>query len=420
MSRRTTRAMIAFVIRTRNRPFAQARDLFLSLLCVHRHLDQGKRPTRLNARHGLRYDIDVAVPRRFELVIAGCCIGLAILPSCGGDLSKGGPIFCAPGQQIMCACSGTLLGVQTCNTDGSGYEPCQCTGGGAPDASVDVSVSNGGAAGVTGSGVGGTGGVGGAPSTGGLAGGAGSGLAGTTGGGKVDGAAGAKGGGGGVADASSGAAGASGGAAGTSGGAGGATGGSGGTSGASGGTNGEAGSSDAAVMDADIISCADASVGPAGAINCGRFTCYVTPGSEMHCCTSQGGNCVDSLQCVQLAPYAFQYCDGPEDCSPGTCRLLANPLSSPPSIRCGGTVPTDRLDALMNPVVCHADCDCPSVVPYCYREILPLATGVNYGQGEVIFFGGYCTAPCTTAQDCPIFNIMRSPVCRGTPSVCVY
>lgn len=40
--------------------------------------------------------------------------------------SGGSDAVCAPGQQVTCPCVGGVDGVQACNSDGSGYEPCQC------------------------------------------------------------------------------------------------------------------------------------------------------------------------------------------------------------------------------------------------------------------------------------------------------
>lgn len=35
---------------------------------------------------------------------------------------------CVPGQQIACACENGLDGAQTCKLDGTGYDPCVCSG----------------------------------------------------------------------------------------------------------------------------------------------------------------------------------------------------------------------------------------------------------------------------------------------------
>lgn len=47
-----------------------------------------------------------------------------------GAMAGSGPLACVPGQTIECACGGGKKGVQACNADGSGYDPCgQCAGG---------------------------------------------------------------------------------------------------------------------------------------------------------------------------------------------------------------------------------------------------------------------------------------------------
>ena len=86
-------------------------------------------------------------------------------PESGGSAGVGGNVMvCAPGQQIACACGGSVDGAQACNVSGTGYGACQCPD--APDAA-----STGGVGGVADAGSdvasAGSSGAGGATSTGG-------------------------------------------------------------------------------------------------------------------------------------------------------------------------------------------------------------------------------------------------------------
>jgi len=61
-----------------------------------------------------------------------------------GCANSGGDV-CAPNTTALCNCTATVVGVQSCNSDGSGYSPCQCEGidatpeidAGATDVSVE-------------------------------------------------------------------------------------------------------------------------------------------------------------------------------------------------------------------------------------------------------------------------------------------
>lgn len=94
--------------------------------------------------------------------------------SCDGESdSTGGhsnPVTaCAPGQQIACACGGSVVGYQVCAADGSGYDACVCTdagAGGSNDGSASGGSSGAGAAGAAGTTSAGSGGMGGAGSGG--------------------------------------------------------------------------------------------------------------------------------------------------------------------------------------------------------------------------------------------------------------
>lgn len=48
-----------------------------------------------------------------------------------GDSGDATRTSCTPGRQVRCACPGSAEGAQTCNEDGDGYEPCQCSSGSA-------------------------------------------------------------------------------------------------------------------------------------------------------------------------------------------------------------------------------------------------------------------------------------------------
>jgi hypothetical protein len=172
------------------------------------------------------------------------------------------------------------------------------------------------------------------------------------------------------------------------GGAGGAGGAGGGGAGGAGGASGGSGGSGGGIGDGGT--CSDASVGPPGAIECGQTTCYRP---NYYCCTSFMGFCSPNAGCTQNSPpYTQLFCDGPEDCSPTqNCRYKYVVNSG-----CGSP-PTDVLDAVRTPVMCHADCDCPAVAPYCLYGIF----------SDLITFGRTCRAPCTTAADCPIFDSNR-------------
>lgn len=60
--------------------------------------------------------------------------GSALGGSGGSDASLGGvggtSNVCAPGQQVQCACGGSIVGYQVCNKDGTGYDACVCPDGG--------------------------------------------------------------------------------------------------------------------------------------------------------------------------------------------------------------------------------------------------------------------------------------------------
>ena len=82
------------------------------------------------------------------------------------------------------------------------------------------------------------------------------------------------------------------------------------------------------------------------------------------------------------------------------------------------SAPTDALDALKQPVMCHADCDCPSATPYCVYDTF----------GGITLLGTYCHAPCTSVADCPIVNpviqgaypVKCQPLTPSGPSLCLY
>ena len=44
------------------------------------------------------------------------------------DTSTAGAMACVPGMSIACFCPSGFAGAQSCNPEGTGYEPCQCSG----------------------------------------------------------------------------------------------------------------------------------------------------------------------------------------------------------------------------------------------------------------------------------------------------
>lgn len=72
------------------------------------------------------------------------CTNSSSSSSDGGETSDGAKeasLVCAPGQQINCGCPGGLpQGVQVCNSDGSGYDPCECEDASLQDSALDGTV----------------------------------------------------------------------------------------------------------------------------------------------------------------------------------------------------------------------------------------------------------------------------------------
>jgi hypothetical protein len=65
----------------------------------------------------------------------------SVTTSGGGGGAAGGPV-CVPGQQLACACGGSLTGWQVCNADGTAFLACHCD----EDGAVGQSDGQGGAA----------------------------------------------------------------------------------------------------------------------------------------------------------------------------------------------------------------------------------------------------------------------------------
>lgn len=93
-------------------------------------------------------------------------VGLVVVFGCGGGADENPEtnnqnVFCTPGQQVECSCSGGVVGVQTCLEDGSGLEECVCESSSTTTVSTSsVGGGGGGDGGSTSSG-GGSGGSGG-------------------------------------------------------------------------------------------------------------------------------------------------------------------------------------------------------------------------------------------------------------------
>jgi hypothetical protein len=83
--------------------------------------------------------------RRALALLLGPLLGplCGSIAGCGGGATR----VCAPNLQVSCPCLGGVIGIQTCNADGTAYSPCQ----GCPDlrdlAAADLRVPDGGAAG---------------------------------------------------------------------------------------------------------------------------------------------------------------------------------------------------------------------------------------------------------------------------------
>jgi len=60
-------------------------------------------------------------------------VGLMIAGACGPD---GADRVCDPGETQSCLCVGDAVGVQVCREDASGWESCQCGGGGDDDTGI--------------------------------------------------------------------------------------------------------------------------------------------------------------------------------------------------------------------------------------------------------------------------------------------
>ncbi|HIA01066.1 MAG TPA: hypothetical protein EYN66_04050 [Myxococcales bacterium] len=73
------------------------------------------------------------------------CSGKQCLPMTGDEAgcSCGVTNGCVPNQQIECACPGGVKGIQSCNADGSGFEPCQCETGTTDQGTTDEGSTTG-------------------------------------------------------------------------------------------------------------------------------------------------------------------------------------------------------------------------------------------------------------------------------------